>query len=248
MLAVIGGTGVDKFPGLELERRQVVQTPYGLPSSPLLYGRYQGKQVVFLARHGSSHSIPPHQINYRANIWALQKIGVQRIFSLAAVGAINAEMKNADLVIPDQLIDYTWGRQHTFFEAPDKPVTHIDFSQPYCPEFSADLLRVAKDNHIVAHPQAVYAVTQGPRLETSAEINRLERDGCDIVGMTAMPEAVLAKELGLCYASCAIIANPAAGRGDGESIDMEAIEAYVAQGLSQAQALLVAYLAQSDNG
>ena len=242
MLAVIGGTGVDKFPGLELERRKVVQTPYGLPSSPVLYGRYQDQQVVFLARHGNKHTIPPHQINYRANMWALQKIGVQRIFSLAAVGGINSAFKNADLVLPDQLIDYTWGRKHTFFEAPEKAVTHIDFSQPYCPDFHADLVQVATSANIAVHPQAVYGVTQGPRLETIAEIDRMARDGCDIVGMTAMPEAVLAKELDLCYASCAIIANPAAGRGNSKAIAMTEIEACVAQGLSQAQALLIAYL------
>ena len=242
MLAVIGGTGVDKFPGLELERRKVVQTPYGLPSSPILYGRYQDQQVVFLARHGNKHTIPPHQINYRANIWALQKIGVQRIFSLAAVGGINSAFKNADLILPDQLIDYTWGRKHTFFEAPEEAVTHIDFSQPYCPDFHADLVKIAAIADIAVHPQAVYGATQGPRLETIAEIDRMAGDGCDIVGMTAMPEAALAKELGLCYASCAIIANPAAGRGDTKEIAMAEIEACVAQGLSQAQALLVAYL------
>jgi len=242
MLAVIGGTGVTSFPGLEVVRKQVVQTPYGLPSSPLIHGLYEDKPVVFLARHGLAHTIPPHQINYRANLWALQHIGVKNIIAIAAVGGINPDLAISSLVLPDQLIDYTCGREHSFFEYPDQAVTHIDFTQPYCPELRQALLNIAKNEPIELYDGGVYGVTQGPRLETAAEIQRMANDGNDIVGMTGMPEASLARELDLCYATCAVIANPAAGLGGTEEISMQEIEACIAKGLGQVQQLLAAYL------
>lgn len=212
LLAIIGGTGVTQLHGLQISRRKVVKTPHGNPSGPLMYGEYAGCPVIFLARHGYGHTIPPHQINYRANIWALRHSGVGTIVSIAATGAINAAMRPCDLVIPHQLIDYTYGREQTFFEK--GLVTHADFTGPYCQTLRDKMLKAAAQcGGITVHSQGVYGVTQGPRLETAAEIDRMERDGCDLVGMTGMPEAGLARELNLCYATCAIVANKAAGRG-----------------------------------
>ena len=215
-IGIIGGTGLTSLEGLEITRREVMHTPYGEPSGPLTHGRLNGRDVVFLARHGYRHTIPPHRVNYRANLWALQNIGINRIFAVAAVGGITSEMRPGRLVIPDQIIDYTWSRAHTFFEEGLEEVTHIDFTHPYCEDLRAQMTRAACDAGIGACERATYGATQGPRLETAAEVDRLERDGCDIVGMTGMPEAALAREIGLTYATCAVVANWAAGRGEGE--------------------------------
>ncbi len=244
-LAIIGGTGLTSLEGLEIIRRQVVTTPYGDPSAPILFGKYAGKSVLFLARHGSAHTIPPHKINYRANIWALKELGVRNIIAVAAVGGINRMMRPADVVIPHQLIDYTYGREHTFFAEDLAHVTHVDFTNPYTENLRQLLLKAAKSVDFTVHERGVYAVTQGPRLETTAEIDRLERDGCDLVGMTAMPEAALARELELDYASCSVIANPAAGRGEGE-ITMADIEACLALGMQRVKSLLAEVLKIAD--
>lgn len=235
--AVIGGTGLTEIEGLEVFHREVVHTPYGEPSGPVTHGRIDGKRIAFLARHGYTHTIPPHKINYRANLWALKSLGVTKVVAIAAVGGITPEMRPTRLAIPDQIIDYTYGRAHTFFEEGLTHVTHVDFSYPYCPSLREALLDAARMAQLDVVPRGTYAATQGPRLETAAEIARLERDGCDIVGMTAMPEAALARELELCYASCAVVANWAAGKQP-EEISMDEIRQNLLAGMAQVRTLL----------
>jgi 5'-methylthioinosine phosphorylase len=235
LVAIIGGTGLTALEGLEITHRKMMYTPYGEASSPITHGEYNGNPVIFLPRHGSRHTIPPHKINYRANIWSLKELGVKNIIAVAAVGGINMEMKPKDLVIPHQLIDYTWGRKHTFFE--DDNVQHIDFTDPYTLELREKLLSAAKDLDFPVHDKGVYAATQGPRLETTAEIDRLEKEGCDLVGMTGMPEAALAREVEINYATCALVVNEAAGRGP-EQITMEDIERNLEGGIQRVRELL----------
>ncbi len=236
-LAVIGGTGLTTLKNLEIRRREVRRTPYGEPSAPLVIGELGGKEIVFLPRHGHGHTIPPHMVNYRANIWALRDMGIQSVIAVAAVGGIRADMQPGQLAFPDQIIDYTWSRQHTFFEADLTQVTHVDFTAPYCGELRARLIDAANSLDLNAAERGVYGATQGPRLETASEIDRMERDGCDMVGMTGMPEAVLAREAGLCYATCAVIANRAAGRGSA-TISMKDIEQNLKRGMSDVRRLL----------
>lgn len=212
MLAIIGGSGLSQLANLEMTRRQVVRTPYGEPSGALTFGRIQGREVVFLARHGHGHTIPPHEVNYRANLWALHAQQVKDVVSVASVGGIRLGLAPGTLAVPDQIIDYTHGRQSTFFSSADHGVTHIDFTHPYCETLRQRLLMSAAAAGEAIAAGGTYAATQGPRLETAAEINRLERDGADMVGMTGMPEAALARELGLCYAAIAVVVNHAAGR------------------------------------
>lgn len=213
MLAIIGGSGFTELANLQPRQRQVVRTPYGEPSSVLTFGAIRGCDVVFLARHGYGHTIPPHRVNYRANIWALHQAKARYVISLAAVGGIRADLTPGTLAVPDQLIDYTYGREATFFSGVDRSVVHVDFTQPYCEELRQRLLCAAADAGEPVIAGGTYAAMQGPRLETAAEVNRLERGGADMVGMTGMPEAALARELGLCYAAIAMVMNHAAGRG-----------------------------------
>lgn len=215
-LAIIGGTGLTSLDGLTITHKEMVRTPYGDPSGPLTYGQFSGHEVVFLARHGYGHTIPPHMVNYRANLWAMAYAKVSHVIAVAAVGGISEALEPGMLVIPDQLIDYTWGRCHTFFEQDLKYTTHVDCTTPYCEKLRKVFCDVARTQDIAIVDGGVYGVMQGPRLETAAEINRLERDGCTVVGMTAMPEAVLARELELCYAAVNVVANKAAGRGKGK--------------------------------
>jgi 5'-methylthioinosine phosphorylase len=213
MLGIIGGSGLDQIRDFQLTQQRHVPTPYGEPSAPLSCGRLDGREWVFLPRHGSEHSIAPHRINYRANIWALQAQGVRRIVSIAAVGGITAALLPGTLVVPDQLIDYTHGRESTFLDGIDKPLAHIDFTSPFSPILRQRLLQAAHAANEIMCDGGTYGVTQGPRLETAAEIDRLDRDGATMVGMTGMPEAVLARELELDYAMLAVVVNAAAGRG-----------------------------------
>jgi 5'-methylthioinosine phosphorylase len=241
-IGIIGGTGLTKLSQLKIVKREVVHTPYGEPSGFFTRGELFGNEVIFLARHGYSHHIPPHKVNYRANIWAMQYLGIERILAFAAVGGITQKMQPEVIVIPHQIIDYTYDRPHTFFEGEDSNgVIHIDFTEPYCADTRAKLIKACEVAGINAQTEGVYAATQGPRLETTAEINRLERDGCDIVGMTGMPEAALAKELGLSYASCAIVANRAAGRGSAE-ITMTEIEQHLKKGIASAAKMMEALM------
>ncbi|MDP2831861.1 MAG: S-methyl-5'-thioinosine phosphorylase [Pseudomonadota bacterium] len=225
MLAIIGGTGLTKLPGLSITHRQVIRTPYGEPSGPLTFGDLDGHPVVFLARHGYGHTIPPHLVNYRANIWALHAQKVSHVASVATVGGIHGDLAPGCLAVPDQIIDYTHGRETTFADYGDKPVTHLDFTWPYCPEMRQRCITALEKAGEGFMDSCVYASVQGPRLETKAEIDRLAKDGADMVGMTGMPEAYLAREIGLCYAAVAVSVNWAAGRGDSaEEISPEVIE------------------------
>lgn len=236
-IAIIGGTGLASFPGLKIIRKEVVRTPYGTPSGPITFGEYCGKHIIFLPRHGSFHTIPPHMVNYRANIWALHDIDVKQIVAVAAVGGIHSEIYPTRIVIPDQIIDYTHGRKHTYFEKDLSQVKHIDFSQPYDQSLREKLIHAAALANIDVFKGGVYAATQGPRLESAAEINKLERDGCDIVGMTGMPEAGLARELEMGYAHCAMSVNWAAGRSD-ELITLESIRQCTQQGMEKVRQVL----------
>ncbi|MEL0167887.1 MAG: S-methyl-5'-thioinosine phosphorylase [Pseudomonadaceae bacterium] len=234
---VIGGTGLSALDGLDIEGQEMMQTPWGEPSAPIVRGRIGGQSVCFLARHGHPHRIPPHRVNYRANIWALRAAGVDRVIAVNAVGGIHPQLATGAFCVPDQLIDYTWGRASTYFEDDLEAVTHIDFTSPYDESLRQSLLKVLRLQGHQCLPGGVYAATQGPRLETAAEIRRLERDGADLVGMTGMPEAALARELGIAYACLALVVNPAAGKAT-EVITMEAIEAVVHAGMQQVKAVL----------
>lgn len=222
---------------LQIARREVVRTPYGEPSGPLTYGALCDREVVFLARHGHGHTIPPHKVNYRANLWALKDASVSTIIAVGAVGGIRTDMKPGELAIPDQIIDYTWGREHTYFEGDLAHVTHVDFTRPYCEALRKRLIQSGQEARLALRESGTYGATQGPRLETAAEIDRMERDGCHMVGMTGMPEAALARELGLCYATCAVVANWAAGREDGE-IKMQDIDRHLKAGMEKLRVLL----------
>jgi 5'-deoxy-5'-methylthioadenosine phosphorylase len=213
MLAIIGGSALASLPNLVVGRRRSVRTPHGKTSAPLTFGTLKGRAVVFLARHGDGHTIPPHEINYRANLWALHSQKVRQVVAIATVGGIREDLAPGTLAIPDQIIDYTHGRKATFFGTSKRGVTHIDFTQPYSEELRQQLLRAARAAGEPVAAGGTYAATQGPRLETAAEIDRLARDGAHMVGMTGMPEAVLARELGLDYAALVVIVNQAAGRG-----------------------------------
>ena len=249
MHAIIGGSGLARLADLKLERREVVRTPYGDPSCALSFGTIDGVAVVFLARHGYGHTLAPHQINYRANLWALQQVGATEVLAVATVGGIRADFGPGALAIPDQIIDYTSGRENTFFEGPDSPITHVDFTHPYAGALRARLERAAASVSEPVIPTGTYGCTQGPRLETAAEIDRMERDGCDLVGMTGMPEAVLARELGLPYAALAVVANHAAGRGDSaESISMEALGRVMDTAMVRVRRILAAYLRDTETG
>jgi len=239
MLAIIGGTGLAQLSNLEITHRQVMRTPYGEPSGALTFGLINQHEVIFIARHGYGHTIPPHLVNYRANMWALHDQGAKRIVSVASVGGIRADLLPGTIAVPGQILDYTHGRYCTYFDARDKPVTHIDFTYPYCPTMRSRLLQAALDAQEHFVDGGVYAATQGPRLETAAEINRYERDGADMVGMTGMPEAALARELGLSYAAIAVVVNHAAGRGNSrDGVHLETINSVGQPALARVKKVL----------
>ena len=245
MLAVIGGSGLSQLANLEVTERKVVPTPYGEPSGPLTVGRIGGRALVFLARHGYGHTIAPHEVNYRANLWALKQERVDAIVSIASVGGIRRDLGPGTLALPHQIIDYTWGRRATFFEGTGAVVTHIDFTEPFSAALRARILQAAVDCGEAVIDGCVYAATQGPRLETAAEIARLERDGADVVGMTGMPEAALARELGLAYAAIAVVANYAAGRGDSaRGVALDQIEAVLGASMGRVRRIIEKLLAQ----
>jgi 5'-methylthioinosine phosphorylase len=223
LLAVIGGTGLYRMPGLADSAERILETPYGTPSAAIVTGRVAGRAVAFLARHGTAHDIAPHRVNYRANLWALRELGARRVLAVNAVGGIRADMGPRALVVPHQLIDYTHGRIGSYCEVEGAKVEHIDFSEPYTASLRRRLIEAAEGAGSRAVADGVYGATQGPRLETSAEIERMRRDGCDLVGMTGMPEAALARELGLEYACLALVANWAAGCGDAAAISLDEI-------------------------
>ena len=234
-VGIIGGTGLTTLSGLQIKGERAVDTPWGKPSSSLVEGLLGDQPVVFLARHGDPHRFPPHRVNYRANLRALHDAGARTLVGVNAVGGIHPEMGPARIVIPDQLIDYTWGRASTFFEDDLEHTTHIDFSYPYSATAREVLADAARGLSLPVSNFGVYAATQGPRLETAAEIRRLERDGCDLVGMTGMPEAVLAAELS--YVCLALVVNWAAGKTE-QVITMADIEAAIDEGMSGVRRIL----------
>lgn len=241
LIAIIGGTGLTQYSGLQIEREEQVETPLGKTSAPLIYGSIQGRSVVFLARHGHPHNIPPHKVNYRANMLALKMAGVTGIIAVNAVGGITDKMEAQAICIPNQLIDYTHGREDTFFDGVYQPLDHVDFSYPYDVDLSKALFAAASDAEVKVEFKGVYGATQGPRLETAAEIIRLEKDGCDIVGMTGMPEAVLARELAIPYACLALVVNKAAGKSE-TLITMDDIRTALQHGIDDIQKIIEIFL------
>ena len=212
MIGVIGGTGLQNIDALNIIRESFIDTPYGKPSDKVVVGKLKNRDVVFLPRHGNEHTVPPHLINYRANIYALNSLGIEAIFAVATVGSIPNLIKPGSIVIPHQIIDYTYGREHTYFDGITKPVSHIDFTNPYNSKLRKLLCANTFLEDINFVKEGIYAAVQGPRLETAAEIDRYEKDGATIVGMTGMPEASLAKEIDIPYAAICPVANFAAGR------------------------------------
>ena len=245
-LAIIGGTGLYKLADLQdVEAHQPV-TRYGAPSGPIRVGTLAGKRVAFLARHGEGHSVPPHRINYRANLAALKAVGTRQVLALNTVGGITERFGPRVLGCPDQLIDYTWGRIATLSEETGADVLHVDFGDPYTPALRREILAAAMRADVAMVDGGCYGATQGPRLETKAEISRMRRDGCDLVGMTGMPEAGLAREMGLEYACLAIVANWAAGAGPDpdDQITLEEVLAHVEAASAGLGPLLSALLEQ----
>ncbi len=248
MIAIIGGSGLTQLANLEITRRQIVRTPFGEPSGPLTFGRIGGNEVAFLARHGYGHTLAPHEINYRANLWALQDRGATRVIAVCTVGGIASGLGAGMIAVPDQIIDYTWGRPSTYFEGAEQPVTHIDFTEPYDADTRQMAISAAAAAGVPVVDGGTYAATQGPRLETKAEIDRLERDGAAMVGMTGMPEAALARELELPYAALAVVVNPAAGRGaSAHSVSIEEIGRVIEETMGKVR-MIVAKLVERHAG
>jgi 5'-methylthioinosine phosphorylase len=239
MLAIIGGRGLTQLANLKITHQQVMRTPYGEPSGAFMFGTLNQHEVIFLARHGYGHTIPPHLVNYRANLWVLREHGASKVISVATVGGIRADLKPGVIVVPDQIIDFTHGRDATYFDARDKPFSNTDFTFPYSAALRNHILHSAQTAQQPCVDGGVYAATQGPRLDSIAEINRYERDGADMVGMTGMPETALAKELGLDYAIIAVVANYAAGRGDSAAgINIESVNATAITAMERVRSIL----------
>lgn len=239
-IALIGGTGLNNWSELALREERMVETPYGAPSAPLRFGTVSGAEVCFLARHGDGHKIPPHAINYRANLWALKHSGVAAVIAVAAVGSLDDRFEPGAVALPNDLIDYTWGRAHTYSAGPDDELQHVEMTPAYAADLRHALHQAALVSDTPLLADGVLGVTQGPRLETAAEVRRLRRDGCTMVGMTGMPEAALARELNLPYACMAVSVNWGAGMVDGE-IHAQ-IEASIARGMGRVQQILAALL------
>ena len=248
MIAVIGGSGLTQLANLETTRREIVRTPYGDPSGPVTFGRIGSTDTVFLARHGYGHTLAPHEVNYRANLWALHHLGVTRVIAVATVGGIAPALGAGTLALPDQIIDYTWGRPSTYFEGSEQPVTHIDFTFPFDEETRQMLAAAARDAGVPVVEGGTYAAVQGPRLETKAEIDRLDGDGATMVGMTLMPEAALARELKLRYAAITVVVNPAAGRGaSAKSISVQEIGRVIEETMSKVRLIVAKVVERHDS-
>jgi 5'-deoxy-5'-methylthioadenosine phosphorylase len=237
LTAIIGGSGLAELEGLIITHREVMRTEYGEPSGPLTFGKMSGRDIVFLNRHGPGHTIPPHRVNYRANVYAMKQAGAGRIIAINAVGGISNELEPVGLVIPDQILDYTYTRKNTFYDSEHGPVKHVDFTYPYKEELRRKIIETAAQNDISLTSYGTYAATQGPRFETAAEIDRMERDGATIVGMTGMPEAILARELDLDYVMIAVVSNAAAGRS-GVEISVDEITNKLQLGMDKTRDLL----------
>lgn len=239
LVAIIGGSGMQTLPGLRLREVMPAATPWGAASAPVQRGTLDGTEVLFLPRHGGVRAIPPHKVNYRANIAALAAAGARQVFAFNAVGGIGADFATGALVVPDQIIDYTRGREPSFWEDASGEPLHVDFTEPYDRGARQCLLLGAQVAGVAVIPRGVYAAMQGPRLESAAEIRRLQRDGCDLVGMTAMPEAALAREKNLPYASLALVVNAAAGISS-VAITLDAIRAVMEHEIPRAVRTLAA--------
>lgn len=222
-IAIIGGSGVYSLDVVKNPKSEEIDTPYG-KSPEVMAGEVKGRKVAFLPRHGKEHTFPPHLVNYRANLWALHDLGVKRILATTAVGSLNPKLRPGALVLIDQFVDFTKCRPVTFYEGGDSGVVHVDVSRPYCPELRELLIRNAAELEIELEPKAVYACTEGPRYETAAEIRMLDTLDCDVVGMTNVPECVLARELGICYSTISVVTNFAAGISDGRLTPREVSE------------------------
>ncbi|MCU0754957.1 MAG: S-methyl-5'-thioinosine phosphorylase [Xanthomonadales bacterium] len=243
-LAIIGGTGLYALDELEALETRTLATRWGAPSDAITVGTWHGCRVGFLARHGREHQIAPHRVNYRANLAALQQLGARTVIGVNAVGGVRADMPPQALVLPDQLIDYTAGRASSFSDAEGETVVHIDFSEPYSAGLRQSLTQAARAAGVPLVADGCYGCTQGPRLETIAEVRKLQRDGVDLIGMTGMPEAALAREAGLDYACLAVVANWAAGIGGSEPISLDEIYAHLKVGTMHARAVLAAWCQQ----
>lgn len=244
MLGVIAGSGLQRLTHLEHIRREIVRTPFGETSCALTMGELSGVEVVFLNRHGYGHTLAPHQINYRANLWALQKIGVRSICAIGSTGSMIEHIQPGQLVIPDDVIDYTSGRTGTYFEGPDHPIVYTDLSEPFDRAARELLLNAAVKSGEPVIDSATYACTNGPRLETRAEVKRMVNDGAQVVGMTLMPEAALAKELGLAYAAITVCTNYAAGVGANVAHDLNQWRALREHSLVKVENVLLQWVAQ----
>ena len=240
--AVVGGSGFYELAELTNTRTLPSETIFGTPTTALLEGNLNSKRCVFLPRHGPDHKIPPHKINYRANIMALHEAGVENILSISAVGGIHPYAGPETLVVPDQIIDYTYGREHTFADTLTDSINHIDFTWPFASDLRELLINTLRNSDCDWIGQGTYGCVQGPRLETAAEIRKMQRDGCDIAGMTAMPEAALARELGMNYASLCVVVNRAAGLEDGP-ISLPEIHRVLEQSVVRVRQILVQALA-----
>jgi 5'-methylthioadenosine phosphorylase len=207
---IIGGSGLYEIKGLTVKGKKNVTTPFGKPSDAYLIGEMGDREIVFLPRHGKGHSIPPHMINYRANIWGFKKLGVRNIISVSAVGGIRKDLKPGDIVVLDQVLDMTRNRKSTFYDGKGG-VVHIDFTEPYCPDLRSLILRAGRSARVALKKQGTYVAVDGPRLESASEIKSFALLGGDVVGMTGMPEASLAREAEICYAGISVVANYAAG-------------------------------------
>ena len=235
-IGLIGGTGLDNWGFVEAELQ--IETPYGSTSGRISEFHYPDTRLLFLPRHGKLHTIAPNSVNYRANIFALRQAGVERVIAVNAVGGITSRFVPGTLLVPTQLIDYTWGREHTFDDPHDMELNHVDFTWPFSAVVRDELLTAATEKDVKVIADACVGVTQGPRLETAAEIRKFEKDGCDVVGMTSMPEAGLARELGLNYASLAIVSNWGAGIAD-EELSMQSIERTLGDAMQKVRELLM---------
>lgn len=236
-VGVIGGTGFESPAFLADATDEVVRTPYGLARAAV--GRAAGFEVAFLLRHGPGHRLPPHRVNYRANVWALRELGVRRVLATAAVGALRREpgLAPGSIVLCDQFLDFTRNRPTTFFDGDPGPVRHVDMTRPYCPELRRAMREAAEALGLPVRDGGTYVCTEGPRFESAAEIRAFALLGGDVVGMTGLPEAALARELGLCYQPVALVANWAAGVGDG-AVSEEEVAAALA-GMRERVAALV---------
>lgn len=236
-IAIIGGSGLSRLTSMDMLDSEWPSTPFGEPNAPMIHTLLGGELVIFFARHGEAGAFAPHRVNYRANLTALKQAGIEKVIAVNVVGGITDAMQTGHICIPDQLIDYTYGRENTFFDGVKKPVKHIDFAEPFNSDVRNALIEAAAHLELPISTTAVYGCTQGPRLETAAEINRLERDGCDVVGMTAMPEAALAMELGLDYASVCLVVNRASGRSE-KPLSLGEIHLQLTENMPKVESLL----------